>query len=44
MGIENTCERDHYEDEENSEKEAEVDLEGELISALKELRKIRINP
>lgn len=41
MGIENTCESDHYEDEENLEEEVEVDLEGELISALEELRKNR---
>lgn len=34
IGIENTCESDHYEDEENPEEEAKVDLEGEFISKL----------
>ena len=43
MGIEETCQSDHYEDEENPEEEFEFDLEGQLISSLEELRKRRNN-
>lgn len=34
-------EDENYEDEENSKIDGEVDLEGELINDLKELRKLR---